>query len=65
MSLYSDPAYFQEHLLDLSAPEDTPADVNDLYGAFKNVTNADNYNCLENLRMKPNSKNKVDVAAYA
>jgi hypothetical protein len=43
--------------LDISAPEDTPQDVNDLLGAYKNVTNPDNYNELERLRKKPNPKN--------
>ena len=50
MSLYSNPFYFQEHLLDCSAPEDTPPDVSDLYGAYKNVTNPDNYDVLERFR---------------
>ena len=51
MSLYSDPKYFHDHRLDLSAPEETPAEVTDLDGAFKNVMNTDNYNTLEHLRM--------------
>ena len=59
MSLYSNPIYFQEHLLDCSAPEDTPPDVSDLLGAYKNVTNPDNYNVLERFRKLP-TKNKND-----
>ena len=64
MSLYSNPVYFQEHLLEISAPDETPPDVNDLYGSYKNVTNPDNYNNLERLRMKPNPKNKAETEAY-
>ena len=65
MSLYSDPKYFHEHRLDLSAPEETPVEVTDLDGAFKNVLNNENYNQLEHLRMQPNPQSQVEMEMYA
>ena len=50
MSLYSDPRYYRDQRLDLSAPQDVPQDIADLDRAFRCLFQAQSYDQLDILR---------------
>jgi len=60
MSLYSDPSYYKDYLLDLTAPKEFPEDIKDLDYAFKNLLKGDNWNHVEFLRRRDNSGLQMD-----
>ena len=65
MSLYQDTGYFTEYLTDLTAPNESPAEVQDLDGGFRNVMDGKNYDLLQHLRIKPKKGDQFDAKSLA